>query len=63
MPRQRLGRYLQKINKHVNKKIWQHLTCTERFPKPANKSNNMMADTQIYINDTMFVNHEYIFNP
>jgi hypothetical protein len=30
------------------------------FPKPANKTNNAMADKHIYINDAMADNHIYI---
>jgi hypothetical protein len=50
-----------KKNKHkpINKKIWQHLPHTQRFPKPANKSNNTMADMHIYIYNTMADNHIY----
>jgi hypothetical protein len=47
----------KKINKSVNKKFRQHLPCTGRFPKPANKTDNTMADIHTYINDTMADNH------
>jgi hypothetical protein len=51
-----------KKHKPVNKNFWQHLSRTGRFPKPTNKTNNMITDIHTYINNTMADNHKYIFN-
>jgi hypothetical protein len=44
---------------YITEKNWQHLPCTERFPKPANKTNNTMADIHTHINGMMDKNHIY----
>jgi hypothetical protein len=53
----------KKLTQVYQQKIRQHLPCTGRFPKPANKSRSTMADIQTYTsNDTISVNHIYIIN-
>jgi hypothetical protein len=51
-----------KKHKRVNKKKLATPPSHEEVSKPANKTNNAMADIHTYINDTMTANHKYIFN-